>query len=556
MSDKKGLTARRDFLKLTSGAALGLAVNSVSPALARVVSAFELIIRNGLVLDGTGAPAFRADVGIMGDVIAAVGEIPAGAQGRVLDAEGWIVAPGFIDIHTHSDDTILEYPTADSRVMQGVTTEVTGNCGGSAAPRRKSETGGRGDDDWTDVAGYLDALDRKGIALNHAFLVGHGTLRPEKAGREIRELTPEEMSLLERRVEESLDQGAFGVSTGLEYVPGRFSSTEELIRIARVVARYGGFYASHIRNEEARLLEAVSEAIRIGRESGARVQISHLKAAGRRNWPSQGAALELIESGRQRGVDVLADVYPYTAYATGLTIFIPNWALKGGWNAFKQRLKNDSDRQRIAEEIDEQIRDDPGEYRLIVINRVRSEALRPLVGRNLEEVAESWQISPVEAVLRLLAEEGNVGFIGHGMSPENVEMVIRHPLTMIGSDGSSISPSASADGSNPHPRYYGTFARVLSHYVRERGVLSLADAVRKMTSFPADQIGLADRGRIATGKKADLVVFHPDRVKDRATFQSPHQFPVGIRHVLVNGRLVVEDEKHTGRRPGCALRRV
>jgi N-acyl-D-amino-acid deacylase len=554
--------SRRRFLKsslaATAGAALGgRAVVSASPA-------FDLVITGGTVVDGTGAPMYVADVALDGDEIAAVGSIAATQGRRILDAAGLHVCPGFIDIHTHSDGAILEYPTADSRVRQGVTTELAGNCGSSAAPLaglgvedRKQEYLDDGvTPDWSSVASYLARLERPGISINQALLLGQGTLRENAIGNVDRPLAAFEMAAVLRAVEQGMEEGAFGLSTGLEYTPGRYTPTDEIVAMARVAARYGGLYASHIRNEEATLLEAVDEAIAIGRRSGARVEISHLKASGRSNWGKQPAALHLIESARRDGVAVLADAYPYTAYSTGLSIMLPPWAREGSTADVVGRLRDPGTRGRIRTEVIAQIAAELGEYDLIVISRVKTAGNRPLVGRNMVEIAAGWRIEPVDAILRLLEEEeASVGFIGHGMSAENVEMVLRHPLVMIGSDGSSMAPVGKAAESRPHPRSYGAFARVLGHYRRERGLFDLPAAVRKMTSMPADQIGLRGRGRIARGAKADVVVFDAARVKDEATFVDPHRYPAGIRHVLVNGTLVVEGGAHTGARPGRGLRR-
>lgn len=553
---------RRAFLKGGSTAALGLAF--LPPSVWSRPS-FDLILRGGILLDGTGGPAFQGDVGLVGDRIAAIGTIDPGQGGRVLNVSGFCVSPGFIDIHSHSDGDILRYPTADSRVRQGVTTEITGNCGGSAAPiegsqaeeHRKEleeELGIQGG--WSDVASYLQLLEREAISVNHALLVGQGTIRGTVAGSEGRILTGAEMERVLFLMEEAMDQGAFGLSTGLEYVPGRFTPTEEIVAMSRIVARTGGIYTSHVRNEEAMLLEAIDEAIRIGRETGARVQISHLKAAGRPNWGKQVASLDLIEGARMEGIQVLADAYPYTAYSTGLTILFSAWAMDGGWDALVERLADPENRARIREELGRRVPLEPGAYDLIVISRVRTEANQPLVGMNMLEIAEAWGMEPVDALLRLLEEEdGSVGYIGHGMSPENVELVLSHPLVMIGSDGSSMAPVGEAARSRPHPRSYGTFPRVLGHYSRDRNIFDLPTAIQKMTSMPADQMGIPDRGRLARGMMADLVVFDPETVRDVATFADPHRYAVGIPHVLVNGTLVVEDGEHTGARPGAVLRR-
>jgi N-acyl-D-amino-acid deacylase len=556
-------TNRRTFIGRTSLAAAGLALGR-PPRLA-AAPAFDLVIRGGTVLDGTGAPAFRADLGLVGDTIAALGDIAPGQGGRVIDATGLHVAPGFVDIHTHSDPDVLAYPTADSRARQGVTTELAGNCGSSAAPlvghggeERREEWKRDGiDADWTAVASYLARVERAGLSVNHALLAGHGTLRSNAVGDVDRPLSAEELRGVARALEKALDQGAFGLSTGLEYVPGRYTPTAEIVALARLVARRGGLYASHIRNEEARLLEAVAEAIEVGRESGVRVEIAHLKAAGDSNWPKQGAALDLVESARRDGVAVMADAYPYTAYSTTLTTFMEGWAREGGTEAILARFRDPGARARIRREVEAQVRVDPGSWERVVVSRVKTGKNRSVaVGRSLVEIGAAWGLDPVDAYLRLLEEEETaVSFVGHGMSPENVERVLRHPLVMVGSDGSSMAPVEEAAKSRPHPRSYGTFPRVLGFYARERGLFGLETAIRKMTSLPADQIGLADRGRIARGRKADLVVLDAARVRDTATFDDPHRYPEGIVHVLVNGVAVVETGAHTGARPGRALRK-
>jgi len=558
---------RRTFLKDGARATMGLALLPFPRVFGS--ASFDLLIRGGTLVDGTGAPTWQGDIGLVGDEIRAVGVIDPGQATRVLDATGLHVAPGFIDIHTHSDGDILRYPTAESRVMQGVTTEITGNCGGSAAPRIEDPSnpgGGRLAEElaaeygiqgsWTDVASYFDVVEEVEISLNHAMLLGQGTLRDNVAGTEDRGLSEEEMARVLRALEEGLDEGAFGMSTGLEYVPGRFTPTHEILAMARVVARRGGLYASHIRNEETMLLEAVDEAVQIGRRSGVRVQVSHLKAAGLPNWGKQVAALDLIEGARVAGVDVLADAYPYTAYSTGITIFLPAWAADGGRETLLQRLADPSTRGRLRDELGSRVRLDPGDFDLIVISRVRSEENRGIIGKDVATIAEEWDVEPVDALLRLLDEEESVGFIGHGMSQENVDRVLSHPLVMVGSDGSSMAPRGDAIRSRPHPRSYGTFARVLGHYSRDRALFDLPTAVQKMTSMPADQMGIPDRGRVARGKKADLVIFDAERVRDAATFDDPHRYAEGISHVLVNGVGVVEEGAHTGARPGEILRKT
>ncbi len=543
--------------------ALGLAATPFGRLLAD--PGFDLVIRGGSILDGTGSPPWRGDVGIVGDTIAALGRIAPEQARRLLDARGLVVCPGFIDIHSHSDDSIVRYPRAESRALQGVTTELTGNCGYSAAPlggvnesfRRQAFRESFGlDAGWSDVASYVRTLEELGVSVNQALLLGQGSLRENVIGGEDRALDRDEMAALLRSVEVGMDEGAFGLSTGLEYEPGIFTPTSEIVDMVRVVARRGGLYASHIRNEVTTVLGAVAEAIEIGRRAEARVQISHLKAVGSHNWDKQEPALGLIESAGRQGVELLADAYPYTAYSTTLTVLTPAWARDGGQTALVERLRDGVQRDRIRREVAETVLEDPGAFDLIVISSVASPANRPLVGNNLEQIAERWSVEPIDALLRILLEEnGNVSYVGHGMSEANVETVLAHPMVMIGSDGSSMAPEGPAAETQPHPRSYGTYPRVLGHYCRERRLFDLATAIRKMTSMPADQIGLGDRGRIAKGKKADLVVFDAKRIRDLGTFQEPHRYPAGIHHVLVNGVPVVERRKHTGARPGRVLRK-
>ncbi|HVQ30621.1 MAG TPA: D-aminoacylase [Vicinamibacteria bacterium] len=553
---------RRRFL--TEGGTALVALSAWRPGRVEAAPAFDLVLRGGTVLDGTGAPAFTADVAVKGDAIAAVGDIAATQAARAVDARGLHVSPGFIDMHSHSDGSILSYPGAESRARQGITTEVTGNCGSSAAPlagvaaenSRRSNAEDGVETSWTDVASFFTRLERTRFAVNQAMLVGQGTLREGIVGADDREAKPEELDRMVRALEEALEQGAVGLSTGLEYTPGRYTPTAEIVALSRVVARRGGFYASHIRNEERQLLEAVDEAIRIGRLAGVRVQISHVKASGRGNWGKQVASLGMIESARRDGVEVLGDAYPYTAYSTGLTVTFPSWALDGGDDATLKRLHG-PERERIRREVDDYVRHgDPGDYDLIVIAGVRTEANRRFVGKNLAEVAAEWKVDPSEALLRIVDEEDtSVSYIGHGMSPENVERVLRHPLVMVGSDGYAMAPVGRALLARPHPRSYGCYPRVLGYYCRERKAFGLETAIRKMTSMPADQAGLGDRGRIARGKKADLVVFDAGSVRDLATFDEPQKYPEGIQHVLVNGTAVVENAAFTGARPGRVLRK-
>ena len=552
---------RRSFLALAAASSASCALPRTAASERRY--AFDCVIRGGRVLDGTGGPEWTADIGLRGDTIAEFGAIDPEQARSVIDARGLCVAPGFIDIHTHSDADVFAYPDEESRVFQGVTTEITGNCGSSAAPLRGPER----DEDvrdlrakgidarWTDVASYFAALESTRIAVNQALLLGQGTLRRGVARLENRPLTERELAEVLRQLEEGLDQGAIGFSTGLEYTPGRFTPTDELIAMARVLARRGKLYASHLRSEEAQFLEALEEALRIGRESGARVQVSHLKAAGKPNWGKQDSALAALELARAIGIDVLADAYPYTAYSTGLTVFLSDEAREGGDDALLARLRDPAERAKIRADLEPRVASDPGGFDLIVIASVGAGRNRDAIGVDLATIAARRGVEPAEALLELLEEEkADVGFIGHGMSEENVVKVLTHPLVLIGSDGRAMAPRGKALETRPHPRSYGTFARVLAKYVRDEHRLDLPTAIQKMTSMPATQAGLTDRGRLGRGMKADLVVFDPAQVQDRATFDDPHETSTGFAHVLVNGVAVVRDGARTNERPGRALR--
>lgn len=526
---------------------------------------FGLLIRRALVFDGEGGPGFEADIAINGDTIEAIGEISADQAAHTLQADGLAVSPGFIDIHTHSDGMVFGYPLAESRVYQGITTEIAGNCGMSAAPlfgaraaarrlRWLEEEGiGAG---WNGLDSYLSALEREGISVNQGMLIGHGSLRKNTAGEEWRPLSPDELRAMERETETAMECGAFGISTGLEYAPGRWSPPEEIAALARIAAKHGGLYASHIRNEQEGLIEAIAEALDIGRRADIPVQISHLKACGRPNWDKQEAAIHAIEDARTGGVDVMADAYPYTAYATELSILLEPWARAGGTVAALARLADPATFQRIADELEERIARSPGDPSLIVIGRVETDRNRPLTGANLQEIASEWKMPSGAAAARLLLEERlSVGFIGHGMAEDNVGRALAHPLTMAGSDGYCQGPHGRAAKAKPHPRSYGTFPRLLGRYARDLGLMTLGEAVRKATSMPADRLGIKDRGRVCPGCKADLVVFDPQTIADTATFENPHSYPTGIHHVIVNGEPVIRKGAHTGARPGRALRK-
>jgi N-acyl-D-amino-acid deacylase len=472
-------------------------------------------------------------------------------------------------MHSHSDWRLWGNRRAESKIRQGVTTEVVGNCGFSPAPVNPAfREDLRGfalyippglDLSWRSVGEYLDRFEGDGCALNVVQLVGHGTLRIAAMGFARRPPTAAELDTMRRLVAESLEGGAWGLSTGLIYAPGSFADTGEIVELARVAARGGGFYASHIRGEGTTLLDAVSEAIRIGREGGLPVEVSHLKAAGRLHWGKVTEALALIDGARADGLDVTADAYPYTASSTTLRTLLPDWALEGGIEATLARLADSTTRARITAEVEagtgsrENFAANVGWDAIMI---AYAPTRRDAEGRRLSELGRAWGLAPSEAALRLIeAERGKASMILFQLDEADVRRVLAHPQVMIGSDGSALAASGELAQGMPHPRNYGTFPRVLGRYSRDEGVLALEQAIYKMTGLPARRLGLADRGVIRVGARADLVVFDPRTVEDRATYEAPHQYPRGIEHVLVNGRLVIRDGEHTGSLPGRVLRR-
>jgi N-acyl-D-amino-acid deacylase len=527
---------------------------------------FDLKIEGATVIDGTGAAGSRADVGIRDDTIVAAGDLSREPAGRTLNAAGKVLTPGFIDMHSHSDWRLWANRRAESKVRQGVTTEVVGNCGFSPAPvspGHLEEFRGfalylpRGMDfRWRSMGEYLDAFDAQGTALNVVQLVGHGTLRVAAMGFARRPPTGQELAEMQRQLAQAVEDGAWGLSTGLIYAPGSYATTEEIVEVARA-ARGRGIYASHIRGEGANLLEAVAEAIRIGREANLPVQVSHIKAAGRPNWGKVPEALALIDAAADGGLDVMADVYPYTASSTSLRTLLPDWALEGGLDAMLARLADPATRDRIRREVEapatgQGLLDRIGWENILI---AWAPARRDAEGRRLSELAAARGIDPVDAVFEVLRDaRGVAAIILFQLDERDLRYALAHPRVVIGSDGSALATYGELAEGKPHPRSYGTFPRVLGEYAREQRVLSLSQAVHKMTGLPARRLGFRDRGTIRAGARADLVVLDPKRVADRATYEDPHRYPVGVEHVLVNGSFVIKDGEHSGSLPGRVLR--
>ena len=517
----------------------------------------DVIIRQVDVLDGSGSPAFCADIGLQGDHIVDIGDLSATAAGMVIDGMGLTAAPGFIDMHSHSDFTLPINPRAESKVRQGVTTEVIGMCGASPAPidpvSGESVMAEHPDLpwEWNTFGQYLDYLRCQGISVNVVPMVGHGMIRGTGMGLAERAPTADDMAAMKRLAAQAMDEGAWGISTGLIYPPSVYATTDEIVELSRVVAERGGFYFSHIRGEGPTLLQAVAEAIEIGERAELPVQIAHFKAARPENWSLLPQALALLDDARVRGLDVAADRYPYIASSTGLSAQLPHWAHDGGRNILLERLQLPDSRQRI---LDDLAVSSPHWDKIVITHAPNCPGFE---GLSVAEIARERGADPAETCLNILLEgEARVSVVHFGMNEENLRAVLRHPAVMIGSDGSARIPEGPLGEGKVHPRSYGTFPRVLGKYAREEGVLSLPEAVRKMSGLPAERLRLSDRGRLARGMKADLVLFNPDTVRDKATFTEPYQYPAGIEYVFVNGQAVVTPEGHTGALPGQVLRKA
>lgn len=515
---------------------------------------FDLIIERGSMIDGTGAPARPADVGVRGTQIAALGDLAGAAAARRLDASGCVVTPGFIDIHNHSDIELLADGRAGSMIQQGVTTQVTGNCGLTPAPvhdgiredLRKTLIGPDYGPAWTwntfgEFLGHLRAAPK---ATHAATLVGHGAIRAAAMGFAARQPTPDEMEAMRRHAAEAMEAGAFGISSGLVYPPGIYCETPELVEICRVIARHGGLYATHMRGEADPVVESVREALRIGREAEIPVQISHHKAAGRENWGKVRVTHGMIEEAA-RTQDVTFDIYPYTAGSANLSQLVPPWAHAGGPEVMLARLRDPEQRPKVVHDM---IHGTPGwgnffrvDWRTIQLSYVDSPRLRWMQGLSVQAAAEKLGRDPVELAVDLILEDDNrTRMVNFVIAEADVDFLLPKPESIIGSDGRSYTPGGPTGGGQPHPRSYGCFARVLSHYVREKRLLSLEEGVHKMTGKPARKLGLDRRGELREGYYADITVFDPAAIRDRATFEAPHQYAEGVRSVIVDGHLTVD----------------
>jgi N-acyl-D-amino-acid deacylase len=500
---------------------------------------YDLVITGGTIIDGSSSKGFPGSIAIKGSKIVLVSREPivASESKRVIQANGKVIAPGFIDLHAHLDP-LFTLPDCQSHVRQGVTTALGGPDGGSPWPLRV----------------YTDSLEKIGVGMNVAFLVGHNTIRNRVMGMSDRKPTPQEQTKMQELVAQGMREGAYGLSTGLKYLPGAFSTIDEVIGLSLVASRMGGIYTSHLREEGLGLIEAVAEAIEIGRRAKIPVVLTHHKVVGKPMWGASVRTLAMVDSARASGIDVMIDQYPYTASYTGISVLIPAWALAGGDSLFRRRVQNPSTLDSIQKGIIENILNDRGGGDLRRVQFARVSWMRELEGKTLYDWTVMRGLDPqlknaaalvIEAQLR-----GGASAIYHVMDDGDVDRIMKHPYTMIASDGRLVKPG---DG-HPHPRWYGTFPRVLGHYVREKNVLELEEAVRKMTGLPAMRLGLPDRGLLKEGWVADIVVFDPVKVQDLATFEDPHRYPVGIDYVIVNGSVTVYEGEFRDTRAGRVLR--
>ena len=544
--------SRRTFV-LTSGTALA-AITGAPTLLLPKRRAYDLVIRGGMVFDGLGNAGFESDVGIVGGRVQQIARRIAERGALEIDAKGLAVSPGFIDIHSHGDGTLWADARAESVIRQGITTIVAGQDGSSRAPRRAENKSGAEDEEvnasFADLWKSIDALQP---AVNVASMIGLGTVRHVVIGDDDRPATPDEMARMVALVERALADGACGASSGLEYTPGAFAPLTELITLCKPLAARGLPYATHMRNEDDRLLEAIDESIAVARGAHCPLQISHLKTQGPRNWKKLDDVFAKISKERAGGLDVAFDRYPYLAYQTGLSNLFPVWSRDGGTPQFLARLQDPSTSERIQREALAKV-ELIGGWHNVLISGVASDADRAAEGQRLDDIARARSADPYATAVALLqASHGSVGMVGFAMSEDNLERILAHPMGMVCSDGGAVSLEGPAHRGHPHPRALGSFPRVLARYVRERKALTLPQAIMKMSSLPASRIKLKDRGRLTTGAFADVVVFDPATVEDKATFAEPFQYPVGIKAVVVNGKVALLDGGREGAGAGRAL---
>src|SRR4026207_1024429 len=530
-------------------------------------AAFDVIIKGGTVYDGTGAEPKHADIAIRGDRIAGIGDFAAAHAKAIIDANGLAVAPGFINMLSWSNESLIQDGRSQSEIRQGVTTEIMGE-GESMGPlndRMKArlvheQTDIKFEIKWNTLAEYLHYLEKRGISCNVASFLGATTVREYVIGLEDKQPTPEKLDQMRELVRKEMEAGALGIGTSLIYPPAFYAKTEELIELCKVAAKYQGKYISHMRSAENQFCQGLDEVTRISREAGIPAEVYHIKAAGQKNWPKEDELLERIEAAQKEGLKIRANMYAYTAAGTGLDACLPPWSEDGGYPALFKRLRHPATREKIAAEVRvdsdawENLYLAAGSPEKILLVGFKSEKLKPFTGKSLAEVAKMRGKDPIETIMDLISEdESRIGTIYFVMSEENVKKELAKPWISFGSDEASQAPEGVFLKSNPHPRAYGNFARVLGKYARDEKVIALPEAVRRLSALPATNLGLDHRGFIQEGMFADVVVFDPATIADRATFDKPHQYAVGMKHVFVNGVQVLKDGEHTGAKPGRAL---
>jgi N-acyl-D-amino-acid deacylase len=542
-------------------AAAGLALAQALPP------AYDIVITNGHIVDGTGSPWYSGDIGVRDGRIAAIGNLSVAPRKRTIDAAGKVVAPGFIDMLGQSESTILVDPRLPSKIFQGITSEITGE-GNSIAPLNDAiiQSDSAGYDqykitpDWRTFRQYFARLEKQGIGINLASYVGATQVRRMVLGDDDKQPTPEQLEKMKSLVREAMQDGAVGVSTSLQYAPAPYAKTDELIALATEAGKFGGIYATHMRNEGDSILDAIDEALRIGHDAQVPVEIWHIKVAGRNNWGRMPEVVAKINAARAAGADVSANTYAYTAWYNDFSAFIPPWAHDGGNAKLVERLKDPATRERIRKDMLTPSRDWDNEWQeipgadAIMIGAVENQELLSLQGKRLSEIAKLWNKDPLDALFDFLIQSPNTGVAVFGMSQPDVTLALEQPWVSIDNDSEGTSPDGILGRAHPHPRAYGTFPRILSKYVREEKVLTLEDAIRKFTALPAQRMRLTDRGVLKSGMWADLVIFDPATVHDRATFDNPNQLSEGMDYVLVNGVPVIDQGKMTGALPGKVLR--
>ncbi|HSP87811.1 MAG TPA: D-aminoacylase [Ignavibacteriaceae bacterium] len=526
---------------------------------------FDILIRNGSILDGTGKKEFISDLGIKDGKITAIGNLSEAEADLIIAAKGLKVVPGFIDIHSHTDSDLIINPKAESKIRQGVTTEITGQDGFSWGPlggpeleialkNFKEEFGE--ELSWRTLEGFIDNFSSRKFSVNVATMLGLGTVREFVVGLDDRTATTEELKKMQEEVAKAVNSGAVGLSTGLEYTPGSFASTEELIELCKAAPEKFRVYSTHMRNEDNTVLEAIDEAIKIAKESGSRLLISHLKVSGKSNWHKADEALAKIDKAIQEGLEVHADRYTYVAYHTNLSNLFPLWARDGGTEKFLERLKDKSDLKKMKDYTEQKVANLDREWDGVLISSIfKTELKEKYQGKTIKQISQEEGRDGFDASVKILLEaENQVMMMGFGMEESSTEKILAHPRVMIASDAGSHAPYPPMNKSIAHPRAYGTFPRAIARYVRERKICSLEEMIKKMTSMPADKIGFTDRGRLAEGKAADVTLFDYEKIRDKAEFTNSHQYPDGIPYVIVNGEVVINNGEHTGAMTGKVLR--